>query len=328
VSDIFFRGLGIHIESYLDPYTKMKAAIGAEPEGVGLEEAYATRFGLVGGLNVTVGKFRQQLGVVNRWHKHALDQIDFPLALRMLYGPGGLVGTGFSFDWTSSALAGGSQGLMLQVTKGENPRVFAENSRGFPSLLLRTTHYRDLSKDTYLEMGATGLLGWNDAWTVGSGPAASTVRDRRDVMGLAADLSLRWEPTDRMRYSSFEARAEYYQLTKQLVTAAGNRDEVTAWGAYLSLDRQVSRTVHLGVRGDYYVPDTKAWAGPEIDPLAVASVDAFRWQAGPYLAWWQSPFVRVLLEADYSDGDFMGPAETTFTFQTVFAAGPHKHERY
>jgi len=85
-----FRGLGLHLESYLDPYTRFKAAVSVNEEEAKLGEAYMTRFGILEDVNLTVGKFRQQFGVVNRWHKHGLDQVDFPLPLRMIFGDGGL----------------------------------------------------------------------------------------------------------------------------------------------------------------------------------------------------------------------------------------------
>ncbi|GAG18816.1 unnamed protein product, partial [marine sediment metagenome] len=77
--DFNFRGLGLHFESYLDPYSRFKAAVHAAPppHGIEIEEGYFTRYGALGGGNLTLGKFRQQFGVVNRWHKHALDYIDF-----------------------------------------------------------------------------------------------------------------------------------------------------------------------------------------------------------------------------------------------------------
>ena len=58
--DFNFRGLGIHFESYLDPYSKIKAAVPINKEGAELGEAYFTRFGIIKNTNITLGKFRQQ----------------------------------------------------------------------------------------------------------------------------------------------------------------------------------------------------------------------------------------------------------------------------
>jgi hypothetical protein len=327
--DFFFRVLDIHGESYLDPYSKMKVAVGVMPGNTVLGEAYATRFGVLPRLNVTAGKFRQQFGVVNRWHKHALDQIDFPLALRQIFGEGGLNQTGFSINWSPSQFWGASQEAILQITEGENPRIFAENSRHLPSLLFRYKNFRDLSKDTYMEVAATGLFGWNDRWKTHSESGTVFQSKRRFARVLGADLTIRWQPTENMRYASLEWRTELYHMTKSILAPDGSGgDEVTAWGGYTSLQRQLSRAFEIGVRLDYYRPDTKDYADLGLFPLAVESTDAYRWQVGPYLVLWQSPFVKLRLEANYADGESFGPAEFLFAFQTVFAAGPHKHERY
>jgi hypothetical protein len=324
--DFQFRVLDIHLESYLDPYSKMKAAIGVNPGGAKLGEAYFTRFGVLPGLSITAGKFRQQFGVVNRWHKHALDQVDFPLALRQIFGEGGLNQSGLSFDWSLPELWGASHQAMVQVTEGENDRVFGENPRGLPSILARYNTYRDLSKDTYLDIGLTGLTGWNDEWEYETLERHSS----RQTWVAGADLTIRWEPTERMRYANLEWRSELYYLNKGIVAPADyGQDRIIAWGAYTSLQRQITRTVELGVRLDYFEPDSKDYASLNgFEPLAVVGSHPRRWQVGPYITWWQSPFVRFRFETDYSDGHRTGPAELTFVLQVVFAAGPHKHERY
>ena len=89
-SDFEFRTLGVHVESWLDPYTRFKAAIPVTESETKLGEGYITLYDVADDLNLTLGKFRQQFGVVNRWHKHGLDQVDFPLALRQIFGNGGL----------------------------------------------------------------------------------------------------------------------------------------------------------------------------------------------------------------------------------------------
>ena len=55
---------------------------------------------------------------------------------------------------------------------------------------------------------------------------------------------------------------------------------------------------------------------------------AHRWQVGPYVTWNQSPFVRYRLEYNHEDGHGMEDAEDRIMLQMIFAAGPHKHERY
>ncbi|HCO93206.1 MAG TPA: hypothetical protein DIU00_04515, partial [Phycisphaerales bacterium] len=173
-SDFNFRNLGVHLESWLDPYSRFKGAVEFHEGETELGEGYLTLYNVREDLNVTLGKFRQQFGVVNRWHKHGLEQVDFPLALRKIFGEGGLNQTGLSLDWMMPPAGVSSQQLTFQVTDGSNSRLFDENTSNRPSLLAHYKNYRDLSKDTYLEWGLSGLLGWNNKWDMPGGAEQSS----------------------------------------------------------------------------------------------------------------------------------------------------------
>lgn len=326
--DFLFRGLGIHAEAYLDPFTRFKAAFSVGEDETVLGEAYMTRFGVLPQVNVTLGKFRQQFGVVNRWHKHGLDQVDFPLALRRIFGPAGLNQTGGSIEWAMPDLVGNSQELIVQVTDGDNDQVFAENADNIPSALVHYKLFRDLTPSTFAEMGFSGLYGRNNEWTVGE----SAIDETLDAWVFGMDLTLLWEPTDRMRYRSVTWRTEAYALNKDILAPDGSgEDAVDSWGMYSYVEAKVSRTVSVGVRGDYFEPDNKSYAESapaSLVPVVAAAPDAFRWQVGPYLTWYQSPFVHFRAEYDHQDGDGTGPEERVVWLQCIFAAGPHKHERY
>ncbi len=331
--DFLFRGLGLHFEAYLDPYTRFKAAASVQESGTCLGEAYMTRFGILPQVNLTLGKFRQQFGVVNRWHKHGLDQVDFPLALREIFGPGGLNQTGVSIDWIIPSVAGFSHELTVQVTDGENGRVFGENEDKTPSSLAHYKLYRDLTDSTYAELGLTGLYGQNNEWQV-----MDVTEDKSlDTTVAGVDFTVMWEPTDRMRYRNVTWRSEAYFVNKEILASDGSgEDTISAWGAYSYLESKVSRTLVLGVRGDYFVPAVKDYAeytsdagnAVSLSPLAVVEDDSYRWQVGPYITWHQSPFVHFRAEYNHQDGNGTGPEENVVWLQCIFAAGPHKHERY
>ena len=331
--DFLLRGLGLHFEAYLDPFTKFKAAASFGEHDMHLGEAYMTRFGILPQVNVTLGKFRQQFGVVNRWHKHGLDQVDFPLALRQVFGPGGLNQTGASVDWSIPSVLGFSHELTVQVTDGENDRVFGENENNALSSLIHYKIYRDLTDSTYAELGITGLYGQNNMWTV----LEATVDKRLATTVAGVDFTVLWEPTDRMRYRNITWRSEAYFLNKDILAANGSgEDTISAWGAYSYLESKVSRTLILGVRGDYFEPDVKDYAeyrsdagtAVSLSPLAVTEDDSYHWQVGPYITWYQSPFVHFRAEYNHQDGEGAGQEENVLWLQCIFAAGPHKHERY
>ncbi len=329
-SDFNFRTLGVHIESWLDPYTHFKSAVEFHEDETELGEAYFTLFNLSDDLNLTFGKFRQQFGVVNRWHKHGLDQVDFPLALRKIFGDGGLNQSGLSLDWLMPPAGDAAQQLTFQVTDGSNSRLFGDNARNRPSILAHYKNYRDLSKDTYMEWGLTGLVGWNDEWDI-QGDTKKNSSKMTTVLGV--DLTVLWEPTEKMRYQNVEWRSEAYWLNKDILAPDGSGDDtLNAWGLYSYLQTKISRTIDIGIRGDFYMPDTKSYAdissNLSLSPLAVTSDNPYIWQISPYITWWQSPFVKFRAEYDYSNGKGIENPEHVIWLQAIFSAGPHKHERY
>ena len=327
-SKTVFRTLGLHFEAYLDPYSRFKAAVPITIVDAEMGEAYFTRFGAIWRANLTLGKFRQQFGVVNRWHKHALDWFDFPLALRSVFGPGGLNQVGLAIDWSAST---GSivSGFWVEVTDATNPRMFGQNSENRPSILGRYLAYRDLSASTYLQIGLTGLFGWNDSWATSDSPVYGT----RTAAVYDVDLVLMWEPTDRMRYRNIEWRSEAYFVDKGIYAPDGSgADRLKPWGFYSLIQAKMSRTIDIGVRYDYFAPDTKDYAsmdsGLSLAPLAVTEDGAYQQLAGVWLTWWQSPFVKFRGGYSIANGNGAGADVHAVTLQMVFAAGPHKHDRY
>ena len=66
------REFEFSFQSALDPFSKTKIFLTFEDEEVGVEEGYIYWSGLPGRIRADVGKFRQQIGDLNRWHLHAL----------------------------------------------------------------------------------------------------------------------------------------------------------------------------------------------------------------------------------------------------------------
>jgi len=331
-ADAEMRGLELNFQSYLDPFSRIKATTHISDDGVDLEEVYMTRFSVFGNASLDLGRFRQQFGVVNRWHEDALDQVQYPLALRNIFGNGGLNQTGVSLDMNLPEWGDVYQGLTLQLTNGENDHLFDGETLGNPSMLFHYKNYRDVNRDTYLEFGLSGLFGWNDEWDVMNRGFLVTDKDARGTQVYGLDLSMLWEPVDQALYKKLEWRSELYYLNRDILAPDGSGgDSLNAWGAYSYIQTKLGRSIEAGIRGDYYEPDSKDYAGvpgATLSPLAYTDSGPYRWQIGPYLTWWQSDFVKYRLEYDYADGDGMERAAHTLWLQAIFAAGPHKHERY
>jgi hypothetical protein len=201
-------------------------------------------------------------------------------------------------------------------------------------MLFHYKNYRDLSRDVYLEFGLSGLFGWNDEWAVqlDATPPLETVHDSMGTRVFGADLSFLWEPADQALYRNIEWRSEIYLLNRDILAPDNSGcDTLDAWGFYSYVQSKVARDMEIGMRYDYYEPDSKdyaATAGAPLMPLAYTADDAYRWQLCPYLTWWQSEWVKFRVEYDYADGRGMERPEHLVLFQALFAAGPHKHERY
>ena len=326
--DIFFVGgehekeefladhFELDIQSYLDPYTRMHVVIGyhgphhgstfgmedhEEEEhdhgGFGVGEGYITWFQLPGHTSLTVGKKRQQFGVLNRWHRHALDQANFPWVIQESFGPAGLVGTGVSVDWLMPRLWADTNELTVEIMNGNNDVAFAGSDWKKPTFLAYFKNYWDLSGDIYLQADLTGLHG---------------VTDHEGNLGhdfLALDLAYDWYPAGRELYRGFTARGMLLRSWLDLEDG-GSLD---AWGSYLY--GQYRFTAHWigGLRWDW-VEDQRV---PDHDT----------WGLTPYLTFWQSEFVRLRGQATYQRDSWYG-TDRRFELQITFAAGPHKHESY
>ncbi len=336
-----FRVLGLHFQSALDPFSFMKAALEFSPEGAEFGEAYIVWTDVGGFMNIMAGKFRQQLGVVNRWHKHALDQYDFPLMLTEPFGEGGLNQIGVSLEFLLPKLWADALQLVVQVTNGMNGKAFAGEYFSLPTTLVHLKNYWDLSRNTYLELGLTGIAGFNNKRGVPTvsglftdqearqpfqlyddqgnpvelpfAPTAGTADESIRVTAFAgADLTILWEPVNKAKYRNFLWRTEFLYGYQQ---RPSGHENVHWMGGYTYVQAKVSRSIHLGARLDF------------VQPFAEGNDHHYVYQVSPYLVWWQSPWARIRVEYEYLDGDLL-PATHRGIVQVVFAAGPHKHERY
>ena len=334
-TDIDMRSWELNIQSYLDPFSKFKSTIPVDNEGnVAIEEMYFTRYNALGDINLDLGKFRQQFGVVNRWHGDALDQINYPLPLQYILGEDGLAQTGASVDLPLPDMGDATQILTVQITRAENEHLFGGETMGNPSLLFRAKNFRELDESSYFEFGFSGLFGWNDRWDIYTGGVVTDQID--DALGtqvVGADFTYVWEPVQTAMYRNVEWRSELYFLNRDIYAPDGSgRDSLDAWGAFSYVQTKVDRNVYLGIRGDYYNADSKSYAGginsETINPFAYTASDAFVYQVSPYVTIWQSEYVRFHVEYNYTDGHTIQEPGHTVGLQAVFAAGPHKHERY
>ncbi|HVR97332.1 MAG TPA: hypothetical protein VMW27_12005 [Thermoanaerobaculia bacterium] len=290
------REFELNVQSALDPYSLTKWTLSFSPEeGVDIEEGYISYTGLPGGLTLTAGKFRQEFGSLNRWHLHALPQVDYPLALQTYFGDEGLAQTGLSATWLLPRPWASANELTLQLTDGESDAFGGENFSNLVGLA-HLKNYWDVNDAVYAEWGLSGIAGTN-----------GTGGDSR-VWGT--DFTFHWQPPARAKYREVTWRTEL--LRSERDDEEGTRHD--AWGGYSYVEGLLLQNFYGGVRYDRVE-----------DPLDPEHV---RWGVFPNLSWWQSEYVRLRGEFGFLKDDLTGGEEKRFTLQLTWAAGPHKHETY
>jgi hypothetical protein len=313
------RHFELDLQAYLDPYTKFHVVFGYEgahsiwgvededhehedhaeehsPEGFSLEEGFVTWLHL-GPTSLTVGRKRQQFGVLNRWHMHALPQTDYPWVIGESFGPHGLTGTGVSVEWLMPSLWADSNELVFEVMNGDNEVAFAGSDWKRPTLLANLKSYWDLSPNTYFQVDVTGLHGVTDH------------EGGLDHDFLALDMVYDWYPSGREHYRGFQLRGMLLRSWLDLQDGGS----LNTWGSYLYGQVKFAARWFAGLRWDW-VEDQRE-VGHEYRGLS------------PYLTFWQSEFVRLRGQYSFRDHNVFG-TDQRFELQLTFAAGPHKHESY
>jgi len=293
----FLRAVELNIVAPLDPFTRGRFFLEVDGDGTFIvDEAYMEWLGLPGGLTMKTGIFRAQFGQLNRWHEHALPQIDRPLVLDHYFGEDPLGGPGVGGNWMFlSPLAHVHEFTLEYFSQGEGTSFVGEPGRhGVTGA--RLLNYYDLSMSTYVEMGvsaADGRIGPDGAF--------------RNTL-TAMDLNFKWAPPGRAGYRTVEARAELF---------SGRRDSPTgllrSLGGYAYMQGKLGARWWVGVRADHVqdpvAPDDKTWA---------TALD---------FTFWQSEFVFYRLQVANIGRNF----DTDYhrlMLQACWSMGPHKHEAY
>jgi hypothetical protein len=267
---------------------------GEEIHGVGveLEEGYVDWIALPAGMSLKLGKYRQELGLYNRWHNHALLEVDRPLPITNFVGDDGLIQTGFSLALPLLQTGSLTQSTWIEMAAGTNEALFDGGKQ--PSFLGRTQSFFDLGPASYLQVGVDGVVGRNSDADLNSSL-------------FSVDVAYRWTPPNRALYQDLQLKAEWYfaRRNQEGLAIHGN-------GGYGQAHYKFARQWEVGFRADY------------LDPFE-ASPDVL--QFVPSISWWQSEWVRLRLQGNIvrrvgESTDF------TLLFQTVWAVGPHKHATY
>ena len=288
------REFEFSFQSDLDPFSKTKIYMTFENEEVGIEEGYIYWSGLPGRIRADVGKFRQSIGDLNRWHLHALPETEYPLVYQRYLGEEGLSGIGVSlYTALPVSLAGGTHELTIQGTTSESEPLYDGGRQ--PTLLGRLQNFWQLSRSSYAQLGFTATGGNN---------ADADLHSRL----LGADFRFTYRPPQSGNRRDITFRAEGYRLH---ASEAG--DVTNRYGTFLDLQVRRSQRWVFGARYDWVE-----------SPRGARTTE---WRITPAITWWQSEFVYLRLQGEHGRRDPDG-TQNQLTLQAVWAVGPHKHETY
>jgi len=284
----------VALQAALDPYSATKIFLSWSPEEIGVEEAYIYWSGLPGKFRGDLGKYRMAVGDLNRWHRHALPETNYPLVYQAFLGEDGLSGVGVSlYNILPVSIAKGTSEVYLQAAAIESEPL---NDLSYqPALLGRLQNFWQLSRSTYMQLGFTGIAAQN-----GDSNLTSNL--------LGADFRLTIRPPDSGTRKDITVRAEGYRLQR-----IGEEPTTTRYGMFADLAWRLDRRWIVGGRYDH----VEAPFGP----------DATTWRGTLVATWWQSEFVALRLQAFRNHTEATGSLDN-LTLQVVWAMGPHKHETY
>jgi len=94
-----FQEVEMGLQAVVDPYFRADMFVSFTPDGVDVEEAYATTLALPGNLQVRAGKFFSPFGRMNQQHPHVWEFVDPPLARGRLLAQEVLSGPGVVGSW-------------------------------------------------------------------------------------------------------------------------------------------------------------------------------------------------------------------------------------
>jgi hypothetical protein len=282
-------------QAVVDPYARADFFLSAGPEGLEIEEGYATFTTLPAQFLLKVGKMRAQFGKVNTLHTHAMPTVDRPLVTENLVGgEEGLSDSGVSLSKLID-----NPFLFLEAT-GEvyagAGDVFQSTRRSRPTYLGRLRAYRDLTEDKNIDVGVSYAHGQTD---VG---AADGLELTKQLFGI--DATFRYRPLRRAIYQRLNLRTELVWSRQRLPADA----RAMAFGVYGLGEYQFAQRWYIGARLD----------------RSGRTLDATRIDRGGsvFLTYWPSEFSQV--RTQFRHTSFAeGTAANELLLQVNVAIGAH-----
>ncbi len=321
------REIEIALQAAVDPTFRGDIFLGfSDAEGVAIEQAFLTASALPYGIEARLGRYLMPFGKDNLTHRHDLHTIEYAHVNQRLLGEEGLKGTGV---WLSKVFApfGFYQELLVTVVDGygqghghedeeeePEPEPAEPANRDLSGLAysVRLRNYWDLSEAANVELGASALTGVRVQPAIDVVDGLIGLNTREHLVGL--DLTYRWRPLQQGLYRSFLARAELitrvHPSKEYPATISFQGPTRNFTGAYVFARYQLTRRLHLGVRGDRL-------QDPEADG---ATLNA----ASGYLQFFPSEFSKLVAGLERVAPGGGAEKVNRLILQATFALGPHK----
>jgi len=302
----YLRELQVTLNAPLDPFTRGKTFISFYKNKIDIEEAYMEWLNLPARMNLKVGIFNAEYGLLNRYHDHALPQFDRPKVLVDMFSSAPIGGLGGSGNFLLKPLFWSSSSTFdFSLIQGGEEHSFTNQGKYNFLYMGNMTNFYELTRDTYVEWRLSGVVGHND-------PAEKYL----SYVG-SLGFELKWVPVGRSKYRTTDWKTEF--LLGRRDTPTG---KIYSKGFYSSLQNKLNARWWLSGRIGY-------------SELPYDN-DQHEWDFTACVDYWQSEFVFFRLQYQYSRRDFTNvigspgpyPNDSALIFHVCWAMGPHKHEAY
>jgi len=302
----YLRELQVNLVAPLDPFTRGKTFISFLENEIVIEEAYMEWLNLPANMNLKMGIFNTEYGMLNRYHDHALPQFDRPRVLVDMFGNAPVGGFGLAGNFMLRPMFfSHASSLDLSVIQGGSGYSFTNDGKDRLLYVGNMTNFYDISENTFFEWRLSGVAGKNDPteqyWsTVGN-----------------FSFEIKWVPVGRTKYRTMDWKTEILFSRREVPG-----DNIFSKGFYTSLQNKFN---------------ARWWGSARVGYSELPyDNDQHEWDFTVNADFWQSEFVFVRFQYQYNKRDLNNvlsypgtyPDDNSFIFHVCWAMGPHKHEAY
>ena len=309
-SGFSLQALELAASASVDPYFRFNANLVFSPEGVEVEEVYATTLALPWNLQLRAGQLLTRFGRINATHLHSWVFSDQVLVLGKFFGGDGNRGLGaelsllmplpWHVELIATATNAAGEGTARSFLGGSDLGV---KGPGDLQYTVAVKQFFALGDNWSLAWGLSGAFG----------PNATERGNRTEIYGT--DLYLKYRPITHGSYTVVSLDAEWMFRRRQVARHRLGPDDVLGdHGFYAYLFWRFAR--RWGIAGRYeYV------SGVEEDPLD-PEWTSLRQRASGNITFWPTEFSRVRLQYDYDRPAWRDPVHALFLAMEI-AVGAH-----